>query len=301
MTDREKSKIVSFYDAAAANYGEQYKRDQLGDMEVYPANYFRLQILLDRLRDIRPKRLYEVGTGEGTPLAAVAELGIEVAGCDISPEMVKRTRARLASLGLDEELCRKADIEDRASLAPQLAIGPYDVAIAFGVLPHVRDERAFLDNMRALVGGTGKVFIEFRNKLFSLFTFNRFTKEFILDDLLAGVSDEVRQAVAGELDQRLAVDLPPKRMIAEGEAPGYDAILSKFHNPFELETRLAASGLKVNALHWYHYHPAMPMIEGRIGPAFRDEAMKLEKAEFDWRGYFLCSAGVFEADCVDIE
>ena len=41
-------------------------------------------------------------------------------------------------------------------------------------------------------------------------------------------------------------------------------------------------------------------IEGRIGPAFREEAMKLENVEFDWRGYFLCSAGVFEADCVDI-
>jgi hypothetical protein len=38
------------------------------------------------------------------------------------------------------------------------------------------------------------------------------------------------------------------------------------------------------------------MLEKSIGAAFRKEAMKLEHEPSGWRGYFLCSAGVVEAD-----
>ena len=55
-------------------------------------------------------------------------------------------------------------------------------------MPHVRNDDFTLNNMKSMVKSGGHVFIEFRNKLFSLFTFNRYTLEFIMDDLLRGVS-----------------------------------------------------------------------------------------------------------------
>ena len=77
-----------------------------------------------------------------------------------------------------------------------------------------------------------------------LITFNRYTYEFILDDLLAGVSPQLKDLVAVDLKKRLAMDRPTERLtgesanLAEGEhdsdVPGYDAILSKLHNPFEI-------------------------------------------------------------------
>jgi SAM-dependent methyltransferase len=184
-------------------------------------------------------------------------------------------------------------------LAGHLNEGSFDAVIAAGVLPHVKNDELALRNIGMLVRPGGKVFIEFRNKLFSLFTFNRHTKEFILDDLLADVNAEIKAVVAEELDRRLAVDLPAKEeTLADGRSPGYDAILSKFHNPFELLEAFGRCGYRNGRLHWYHYHAAPPMLERSLGPAFREAAMALEH-EASWRGYFLCSAGIVEAERVE--
>lgn len=297
--DSVKNDIIAHYDAIAADYGKRYGPGALSGAGKYPANYIRLRNLVERLAGQKAKRIYEVGTGEGTPLATLAQMGFEVAGCDISKTMVEATRAKLAAIGLDPELCQLGDIEHRTSIKNQIANGPYDAVIAFGVLPHVRDDVLALQNMRLLLHGGGKAFVEFRNKVFALFTFNRKTKEFILDDLLADVSAPVRKAVAKELDGRLALELPVARSSVADGKPGYDAILSRFHNPFEIPALFEAAGFANPRIHWYHYHPAPPMVEGALGDAFREEAMKLEGETSGWRGYFLCSAGVVEADAED--
>jgi len=38
------------------------------------------------------------------------------------------------------------------------------------------------------------------------------------------------------------------------------------------------------------------MMESKIGPLFREEGLRLEHEYSDWRGHFMCSAGVIEAD-----
>jgi 2-polyprenyl-3-methyl-5-hydroxy-6-metoxy-1,4-benzoquinol methylase len=290
------SDVADHYEAVASEYSEQYQRTNLRDSSTYPANYFRLQILTNRLAQAGLNSVYEVGVGEGTPLATIAGMGFRVAGCDIAQSMVALARANFEKRGLDPTCLQWGDIEDSTTFANQLKVGRFDSAIAAGVLPHVRNDRLFLENVGMILRPGGKVFVEFRNKLFSLLTFNRHTKEFILNDLLSAVSAEVRDVVAGELDRRLATDLPPVRLtVGDGNAPGYDAIPSKFHNPFELLELFQSCGYRNARIHWYHYHPGPPMIEATLGAKFREAAMALEH-EGTWRGYFLCSAGVVEAD-----
>jgi 2-polyprenyl-3-methyl-5-hydroxy-6-metoxy-1,4-benzoquinol methylase len=290
-----KHKVSDHYNAVAENYFQQYQRENLATSAQYPANYFRLQILIQRIAQAGLKSVYEVGCGEGTPLAAMSTLGLRVAGCDIADAMVERARANFEKQGLDSNLIQWGDIEDAMTIAGQLRDGTFDAVVAAGVLPHVRNDALMLENVGMIVRPGGRVLIEFRNKLFSLFTFNRYTKEFILDDLLAHVSRDVKDAVADELDKRLATDLPPVRAVAEGNAgPGYDLIAAKFHNPFELLELFERHGYREPKIHWYHYHPAPPMLQAGLGPAFRKAAMELEH-EGSWRGWFLCSAGVVEA------
>ena len=296
MTKRPKTGVAAHYDAIANGYSAQYQHDDLRDLEVYPANHFRLQILQRELAHAELKSVYEVGVGEGTPLAMLAGMGLRVAGCDISERMVEVARGNFSQRGLDPALIQWGDIEDFTTLADQLEGSSFDALIAAGVLPHVRDDRLVLETIAEIVGAAGKVFVEFRNKLFSLFTFNRYTKEFILEDLLRDVDPEIRTAVASELDKRIDVNLPPVRSeVAGGEAPGYDAIPSKFHNPFELVALFERVGYRNVRIHWYHYHPAPPMLEQELGAGFWEAAMALEH-EGSWRGYFLCSAGLIEAD-----
>lgn len=296
MTDK-KDAVDEHYDAAASRYHEKYDKSKLYDTEAYyPANYFRLQMLLNSFvnRDIR--RVIEVGVGQGTPLATLGEAGMDIWGFDIAQAMVEKSKETMQKHGMNPEQIFWADIQDPITYAHALKGGRFDGLMAMGVMPHVHNDVQVLKNMSTLVKPGGSVFIEFRNKLFSLFTFNRYTAEFILDDLLEGVSGEVRDAVRKDLETRLRMDMPPVRdTMKDSDAPGYDVILSKFHNPFEVVELFENLGFEDVQLRWYHYHPAQPFLQDGMADQFRREAIRMEHNPSHWKGYFLCSAFVIEA------
>jgi 3-methyladenine DNA glycosylase AlkC len=97
---------------------------------------------------------------------------------------------------LDDNKILWGDIQDPITYSPLLREGQFDALLAMGVTPHVRNDDFVIQNMRDMVKPGGRVFIEFRNKLFSFFTFNRYTYEFIMDDLLRGVSPKLKKIIA---------------------------------------------------------------------------------------------------------
>ena len=304
--DNPEDLIASHYDGSAENYHLQYERNLISDISRdYPANYFRLHQLINSFVQNSVKRVIEVGVGEGTPLVTLSKAGMEVCGFDLSHKMVEKAKTNFAENGLPPNNIIYGDIQDPITYTPLLQAGQFDALLAMGVLPHVRNEEFVHKNMKNLVKPNGRVFIEFRNKLFSLFTFNRYTYEFIMEDLLDGVSPQLKNIVGKNLKDRLEMNLPTPRMTGEsanlsesskvGEVIGYDAILSKFHNPFEMLDLFDKIGFKESKLHWYHYHPAMPNLSNEDPHLFRDEALKLEHNNSSWKGMFLCSAFVIEA------
>jgi 2-polyprenyl-3-methyl-5-hydroxy-6-metoxy-1,4-benzoquinol methylase len=296
MKDHTES-VSHHYDAGAKNYHLQYDRELLHDTSRdYPANYFRLQLLLNSFIAKGLKRVIEVGVGEGTPLSTLARTGMDVWGFDISEAMVQKSKERMQENKLNPEHIFWGDIQDPITYSHALRDGLFDGLMAMGVMPHVENDDMVIDNMATLVRPGGSVFIEFRNKLFSLFTLNRHTSDFILNDLLKGVSPELKEVVAKDLNARLRMDMPPQCISVKGtDAPGYDAILSKFHNPFEVMELFEKHNFGEIKLHWYHYHPAMPFLGSTDPSLFRQEAIRLEHEPSNWRGYFLCSAFVVEA------
>jgi len=296
MSSGEKS-VESHYDAVASGYHEQYQRERLNDLSSpYPANYFRLQMLLNSFVSKKIKRVIEIGVGEGTPLSTLGKAGIDVWGVDVSKEMVKKSKETMHKNGMNPDQIFWGDIQDPTTYAHAFKDGQFDGLMAMGVMPHVENDEMVLENMKALVRPGGSVFVEFRNKLLSLFSFNSYTADFILNDLLAGVADEVKDVVRKDLESRLRMDMPMVRdKIENSDAPGYDSILAKFHNPFEVVELFKKHGFVDVQLRWYHYHPSMPYLEGDFPEVFRKEAMRLEHEPSNWRGYFLCSAFVVEA------
>lgn len=291
---QNQASVKDYYNAVADNYFQQYQQDNLQSGRKYPQNYYRMQWLAQKLATLGAKSVFEVGVGEGTPLATLAQMGMSVAGCDISEKMVEHTRAKFTEMGIDPSRVQWADVQDSLSMVKQVGTGPFDALFAFGVMPHVEKDNVALNNMKMFVKKGGRVFIEFRNSLFSLFTMNRYTKEFILDELLAGVADDVKAVVEQDLDKRLAVDLPKKRMT---DGVSYDEIRAKFHNPFEILEMFEREGFKNPQLFWYHFHAGMPMLEGDMKKRFWEEASRMElNGTASWRGYFLCSAFVVEAE-----
>ncbi|MBW1713164.1 MAG: class I SAM-dependent methyltransferase, partial [Deltaproteobacteria bacterium] len=93
------TKVSDHYDAVAEGYGERYEREKLLEGERYPANYFRMQLMLTSFLGRGIKRVIEIGVGEGTPLATLAKAGVEVWGVDISEKMAHKCRERIEALG----------------------------------------------------------------------------------------------------------------------------------------------------------------------------------------------------------
>ena len=286
--------VASHYDGSASTYADQYDESKIWTNAEYPANYYRLKLVRKLLTDAGVTSVYEHGVGDATPLVTIASDGIRVAGNDVSPEMVKYAKANLQKHGLDPEAIAFLDVQDVNGIAAERArAGEFDAVIAMGVIPHVSDDPAFVQSMDTFLRPGGTLLLQFRNSMFSMFTFNRLTKEFILDDLLADAPATVRNAVADDLDRRLAVDQPPVRTRPTGD--GYDEILSRFHNPFELADLVKSRGYQDLSFHWYNYQPAYPIIAGQVDPKEYRQAQIDFEGRTDWRGMFLCSAGMIRA------
>ena len=92
--------VDSHYDAVADRYHEQYERDRLYDISAdYPANLFRLQLLLNSFLSKGLQRVIEIGVGEGTPLSTLGRAGLDVWGFDLSTEMVKKSKEMMQQSG----------------------------------------------------------------------------------------------------------------------------------------------------------------------------------------------------------
>lgn len=290
------ARVASHYDGSAPTYHEQYDPDRIWTNAEYPANWFRLQKVIAILREVGAGSVYEVGAGEASTLVRIhQELSIEVNGSDLSVEMVRLGRDNLARNGIDPSHLVQLDAQDVAAVAEEQArLGQSDAVMALGVIPHVTDDAAFVETMSGFVRPGGTLLLQFRNSMFSMFTFNRLTKEFILDELMAPIPAPFKDAVAADLDARLAVDKPPIRTW-DKDAPAYDEILARFHNPFELADVVRAAGYGDIEFHWYNYHPTYPMIAGQFDKdEYRKAQIELE-ADTSWRGMFLCSAGFISA------
>lgn len=251
----------------------------------YPANHFAFQVILPALADLSARRVLEVGIGDGNAIPLLAGAGFDLAGFDIDPHRVERSRARIQEYGIPGDAVTWGDIEDATTYTTVKAEAGFDGLVALGVLPHVHREETTLRNMRALVRPGGQVFVECRNKLFSLVTFNRYTYEFFMDDLFAESPEAIRDALGEFLSARLDVNTPPP---SAGHA-------ATFHNPLEVPSLFTAAGFEDVHIIPFHYHAAMPLLEKGNPQAFRDGSLAMENDPSGWRGLFLCSAFLVKA------
>ena len=95
--------VQQHYDGSAENYHLQYERQLLSDFDrPYPANYFRLHLLLNSFIQNNVKRLIEIGVGEGTPLVTLSKAGMQVSGFDISESMVSKCKENFRKNNLND-------------------------------------------------------------------------------------------------------------------------------------------------------------------------------------------------------
>ena len=171
---------------------------------------------------------------------------------------------------------------------PTSAPAEFDASICIGVLPHIppdQDDLVF-SNLRKSVKQGGLVMIEARNELFSLFTLNRYSFDFFRDRLCEG---KIPKHLQDKLKKRFRMDLPTIRKGKKDE-PGYDEVLSRTHNPFEVKMKFEQAGFKNVQTLFYHFHGLPPMFEKEVPKEFEKLSLAMEKNPNDWRGHFMASA-----------
>lgn len=190
-------------------------------------------------------------------------------------------------------------LDDASYHAPDGSVNEgFESAVCVGVLPHIPEEcdTHVIENLHAAMKPNGLVILEARNQLFSLFTANRYSYEFVVDELIKaepmkaeanGESTALSEAL-DDLKGQYRMDLPPLRRGKEDE-PGYDEVLSRGHNPICLKQQFVDAGFKDVEVLFYHFHCLPPMFESRFPEYFRKQSLALENP-LDWRGHFMASA-----------
>lgn len=294
-TDHIEQSIQQCY----STWSESYYQDYYQSATAYPPVH--TAIVRSELKQHGAKNLLDAGCGPASMLRDLNDLDCERFGFDLTDEMVVEARRVLTTQGVPDERIWKGSVLDPAAFhTPE---DGYGATICMGVLPHIpehQDQRV-LFNLAESVSPGGLVLAEARNQLFALFTLNRYSRDLFRDVLideanLKANADPDERAALDEaltaLDQRFRMDLPPIRG-GKANEPGYDEVLSRTHNPFELKVLAEQAGLVDIELLFYHFHCLPPMLELQVPRTFRSCSLALESPR-DWRGHFLASAFILK-------
>jgi SAM-dependent methyltransferase len=299
IEDNERKQIEAAVSSCYSTWGASYYKEYYGPGAPYPPVH--VELMRGLVLRAGAKNLLDAGCGPASFLRHLAKDDVELFGFDLTDEMVREGKRIFSELGLDpQRLWLGSVLDQRAYRAPLGHGAPerFDAAVCVGVMPHIAplDDAEVFRNLREAVRPGGVAIVEARNQLFSLFTLNRPSYEFVrnelvrADDLLSR-SGETRPQLAAALDamrSQFRMDLPPIRRGKAGE-PGYDEVVSRTHNPLTLRRKFELAGFRDVQVLFYHFHAVPPLLASVSPDFFLRESLAMEDPE-DWRGYFMASA-----------
>ena len=279
------------FSALADFYHDQYGKTAKDIDEKYPANRIRLDIFKILLDDLKPKTILDVGCGSGMPMIELLKMGFDVEGFDSSEEMIKNARLNLQRHNLNPDRVFQSDILVKSSMPKK----KFDCITGMGVIPYLKNLKLGFDNLRQCLKRNGDIIYSLRNELFSMFSMNNYTFDFVTKRLieLKNCPDKLRKPVIKFYQERFA---DPFTKSEDNTLLKIDdrGIFSWYHNPLEMKDFCEEHGLVHQDLYYYHYHALPPVFEHLDKKLFRELSLKLEKPS-DWRGMLLCSTFICHA------
>lgn len=294
----KRKKVEQIIQECYSTWGKSYYKDYYGKNAPYPPVH--RDLIISEIRKARPKSLLDAGCGPASFLRDIQSLKIKKYGFDLTKEMVDEARHVLTRLGQDPRSVWRGSILQKKSFFPphESTRKHFDCIVCSGVLPHIReqDDKKVFRNIYDVLSKNGRAIIEARNELFSLFTMNRFTYEFVTEKLIDTENwkkkrPALRKNISSAeraLARQFRMDLPPIRK-GQGGKPGYDEVLSRTHNPLLVREQLFELGFRKVDILYYHFHCTPPFVSAHLQKHYRPECV-LRESPKDWRGLFMASA-----------
>lgn len=272
MTDT----VLEYYKEKSRDYASDNYVNPVG----YPANQIKINHVIDRVKEIDGIRtILDVGCGTCWPMIQFLNLGYDVYGIDASADMIDAGKEHLRNADYLEDRIKVADIENNGYLPWPLN---FDCLLLMGCYQHFRKPEAALKNCRSLIKKGGTMFCEMRNQLMSVFSLNKYSKDFFLNLIELGRFNSETQRVICDYYNEF-----------KGGEDSMGNAYNKFSNPLLVTEEFRKCGFEVKDIYYYHYHCLPPVFQKQIPELFHKLSLEMENKN-DWRGIFMASAFVIE-------
>ena len=299
MKNKKNDELKKYYDELKKYYDRKvdlYLTSYTGEGR-YPSNKFRLNIVLDLIGKTPGSKILDAGCGNGIFVLSTLERGHDCYGFDISEEMIKHAKELLKEKGYDPNRVFVGDIHNIPF--PNKS---FDKVAILGVLQYLPDHEKILKEIHRVIVKNGELIVSLDNSLFSIFSINKYTVDFLrnilshydipvtlIENAIEKYSELIQADKAVSMKKPIKtfeeLSLPPKAKLYE-------------YNPLNVEERFRKSNFEVLDMRFYHYHPLPPRFEEQFFDLFNTLAYKMEGTEYDWRGAILCNQFVVRAKAI---
>jgi SAM-dependent methyltransferase len=234
-------------------------------------------------------RVIDFGCGQGQLLSHLLADGYDAMGMEVHEGMRRVAAGQLASMGRPDRILTGGVAEFKC-LPPE----SFDVVVMMGVFQYLSDQdydEVFAAAARVL-RPHGCLAATFQNALFDLFTFNKYTVDFFMHQLVGPLS---RPADRDRIEQALAT------LISHPDKPEYspararDNVFVRLTNPLLIADQVARYGFEVRQKYFYEWFGLPPLLGSQFSEIARPIAEHFEvQRAAAWQGHFMANAFLAE-------
>jgi SAM-dependent methyltransferase len=233
-------------------------------------------------------RIIDFGCGQGRLLGHIIASGFDAIGMEKHEGMRNAAEAELAAAGSGDRIL-KGGVDEFAALPS----ASFDIVIMMGVLQYLSDDdyRKVTKAISRVLKPNGCFAATFQNAFFDLYTFNKYTMDFFIHQLVGPLV---------EPSQQKAVEKSLSELIANPDKPPYspdrarDNVFVRLTNPLLLGDEFRSHGLELKEKYFYDFFGLPPLLQKHQAIAQGIAShFELERATA-WHGYFMANAFLAE-------
>jgi SAM-dependent methyltransferase len=234
-------------------------------------------------------KVIDFGCGQGRLVAHLIGQGFDAIGFEKNEGMRSVADAELGAIGAKGRIFA-GGVEELATLPA----ASYDIVLMMGVFQYLSDAEynLVLNAIKRVLRPGGCLAVTFQNAFFDLFTFNKYTIDFIMHELLGSHLDAAQRATI-ESDLAALIANPDKPPFSPHRAR--DNVFVRLTNPLTVEAELSKFDLRLKDKYFYDFHGLPPLLDAKHGEASKaiSNQFQIDRAK-SWQGHFM--AGAFLAE-----
>lgn len=255
MPTNQQKQALSYFSRSAGAWAKKAKSSGEDEVNVIrQRNDFVLKVMGEK----RGARfLLDIGCGTGDLVCEAARRGIDATGVDFAKEMIGAAVRNAKRLN-----CRKARFECCSIFDFEFERGKYDVISANGFIEYISLKRLgkLLELSSEGLKQGGSLILGSRNRLYNIFSLNRFTQEEIESGNIERLISEATK-IADARHIRELIGLKTARLqtrVKKQSNTGIDVSVRYQYTPAQLIDILLDKGFEPVQIHPIHIHGVTP-------------------------------------------